>query len=85
MGGFKTVISANISVSLAERLKHKTKGTRSRVIERALKAYLDDMEAFDITDIHTRNLMACLHARDDCPAHIKVVIAQYLMEVVSNG
>ena len=80
MGGYKTIISANIPVKLAERLKGKTKGTRSRVIERALKAYLDDMEAFDITDIGTRNLMACLHAREDCPNHIKVVLLQHLTE-----
>ena len=76
MGEFRTVISANIPVSLAERLKNKTKGTRSRVVTRALKAYLDDKEAFDITDFETKQLMAVLMNRDDCPNSVKVMIAQ---------
>lgn len=54
----KTVISANIPVGLAERLKTKTKGTRSRVIARALKAYLDEKEAFNIEDISTKDLLS---------------------------
>ena len=53
----KTVISANIPVGLAERLKNKTKGTRSRVIARALKAYLDEKEAFNIEDVDTEALL----------------------------
>lgn len=53
----KTVISANIPVGLAERLKTKTKGTRSRVIARALKAYLDEKEAFNIEDVDTEALL----------------------------
>jgi hypothetical protein len=81
MADYKTIISANISTSVVKRLHGKTKGTRSRVIERALKAYLDDMEAFDISDVHTRNLMAALHAREDCPNHIKVILLQHLTEV----
>lgn len=74
MADYKTIISANIPVTLADRLKNKTKGTRSRVIERALRAYLDDMEAFDITDIPTRNLMACLHAREDTSPQLKSIL-----------
>ena len=64
MGEYKTIISANIPVSLADRLKSKTKGTRSRVIERALRAYLDDKEAFDVTDLETRTLMILLKNRE---------------------
>jgi len=74
MADYKTIISANIPVTLADRLKNKTKGTRSRVIERALRAYLDDMEAFDITDIPTRNLMAVLHAREDTSPQLKSIL-----------
>ena len=80
MGDFKTIISANIPVKLAERLKNKTKGTRSRVITRALKAYLDDMEAFDITDVHTRNLLAVLHAREDVSPQLKVMLLAELSQ-----
>jgi len=78
MGGFKTIISANISVDVASQLKGKTKGTRSRVVERALRAYLADKEAFDITDFPSRNLMAVLLSRDDIPEHIKVLLLQEL-------
>ena len=78
MGEMKTIISANIPVSLAMRLKGKTKGTRSRVISRALKAYLDEKDAFDITDIETRQMMAVLHARDDISETLKMAL---LMEL----
>ena len=70
----KTVISANIPVELAIRLKDKTKGTRSRVISRALKAYLDERDSFTLHDIPTRQLMAALQQRDDTPKHIKIVL-----------
>lgn len=80
MGEMKTIISANIPVSLALRLKGKTKGTRSRVISRALKAYLDEKDAFNITDIETRTLLAVLHARDEISDTLKMAI---LMELTS--
>tara|TARA_R110001599_G_scaffold322134_2_gene533096 strand:- start:1112 stop:1354 length:243 start_codon:yes stop_codon:yes gene_type:complete len=74
MADYKTIISANIPVTLADRLKNKTKGTRSRVIERALRAYLDDKEAFNISDWDTRNLMAVLHARPDTSPQLKSIL-----------
>jgi len=74
MGEYKTIISANVPVSLADALKNKTKGTRSRVVERALRAYLADKEAFDINDLPTRQLMACLLSRDDCSDPTKAVL-----------
>ena len=79
MGDFKTIISANIPVKLAERLKGKTKGTRSRVIERALRAYLDDKEAFNISDVSTRQLIAASSQREDCPSHIRVLLMEWLI------
>ncbi len=75
---YRTIISANIDVEVVKQLRGKTKGTRSRVIERALRAYLADKEAYNISDVHTRNLMACLHAREDCPEHIKILLLQEL-------
>jgi len=62
---YKTIISANIPVSLAARLKSKTKGTRSRVIQRALTAYLDEQEAFSIEDIDTVDLLMELYYRNN--------------------
>lgn len=78
MGEMKTIISANIPVSVAKQLQGKTKGTRSRVVTRALKAYLADKEAFNIGDYPTRNVMAALMSRDDCPEHIKILLLQEL-------
>lgn len=74
MGELKTIISANIPVSIARDLKTKTKGTRSRVITRALRAYLADMEAFNISDVHTRTLLAVLHAREDVSKELKAIL-----------
>lgn len=74
MGELKTIISANIPVSIARDLKTKTKGTRSRVITRALKAYLADQEAFNISDIETRTLLAVLHAREDVSKELKAIL-----------
>ena len=70
----KTVISANIPVSLAIRLKDKTKGTRSRVIARALKAYLDEKDSFTIDDLPSRQLMAALLSRNDVTQALKAVL-----------
>jgi len=58
----KTIISANVPIALAIRLKDKTKGTRSRVITRALKAYLDEKDAFDMWEIDVVEILN--HVRD---------------------
>lgn len=73
----KTIISANIDVNLAIRLKDKTKGTRSRVIERALRNYLDEKDAFDIEDVSTEELLLELSYRDE----IKKTHRNYLLEL----
>ena len=67
MSGYKTIISANIPVQLADRLKNKTKGTRSRVIERSLRNYLDSKDAYDIEEISTEDLLLELMYRQDLP------------------
>lgn len=56
----KSIISANISSSLVRKLKNKTKGTRSRVIERALEAYLKGESDYSIVDVPERKLIAVL-------------------------
>jgi metal-responsive CopG/Arc/MetJ family transcriptional regulator len=73
----KTIISANIPVALAIRLKDKTKGTRSRVIARALQAYLDEKDAFNIEDISTEQLLLELTYRGE----IKKTHREYLMQL----
>lgn len=81
MGELKTIISANIPVSLAQRLKGKTKGTRSRVIARALKAYLEEKEAFDISDWSTERLLQEIAFRPELSDMQKEVIRQMWLEV----
>jgi metal-responsive CopG/Arc/MetJ family transcriptional regulator len=61
----KTIISANVSVSVAKRLQGKTKGTRSRVIERALKNYLDEKDAFDMWEFDILDVLFHIAARPE--------------------
>jgi len=81
MGGYKTIISANISVDVARQLKGKTKGTRSRVVERALKAYLADKEAFNLTDIPTESILLELAYRKEITELQRELIRQMYLEV----
>jgi|TARA_R110000824_G_scaffold374118_2_gene564608 hypothetical protein len=81
MGEMRTIISANIPVSLAEKLKTKTKGTRSRVITRALSAYLADMDAFDITDVETTDLLMELIYRGSITQLQKDILRQIYLEM----
>lgn len=77
----KTIISANIDVNLAMRLKDKTKGTRSRVIERALKAYLDEKEAFTIEDVSTQQLLLEVLFRNELSDSQKEILRHIYLEV----
>ena len=61
----KTIISANIPVQLATRLKDKSKGTRSRVIARALEAYLDEKDAYDLNEISIDEILMHLFYRNE--------------------
>jgi len=61
----KTVISANIPIGLAIRLKDKTKGTRSRVISRALEAYLDEKDAFDMWEMSIIDILNHVRIRSE--------------------
>ena len=78
MGEMKTIISANIPVSLAQQLQGKTKGTRSRVVTRALTAYLNDKEAFDISDIETRTLIIALKNRAEISEQLRTLLMMEL-------
>lgn len=59
----RSIISANIDTKLVEKLQLKTRGTRSRIIERAIRAYLDGETDYSIVDVPTRKLVAVLMAR----------------------
>jgi len=77
----KTIISANIPVSLAADLKGKTKGTRSRVVTRALRAYLADKAAFNIEDVSTKDLISELIYREEITATTKEYLRQLYLEL----
>jgi hypothetical protein len=77
----KTIISANIPVSLAARLKNKTKGTRSRVMERALTAYLDEEVAYDLWEINIHELLNHLLARSEFSRTHQTLIHQIKLEL----
>ena len=77
----KTVISANVPISLAIRLKDKTKGTRSRVITRALQAYLDEKDAFNIEEISTEDILMEVIYRKELTTSQKEIIRQIWLEV----
>ena len=59
----KSIISANIDTELVKKLKHKTVGTRSRIIERAIRAYLNGETDYSIVDVPERTLIAVLLER----------------------
>ena len=59
----KSIISANIDTNLVKELKMKTKGTRSRIIERAIRAYLKGETDYSIVDVPTNKLAAVLMGR----------------------
>jgi len=59
----KSIISANIDTELVKKLKSKTKGTRSRTIERAIRAYLNAESDYSIVDVPTKKLAAVLMSR----------------------
>jgi hypothetical protein len=61
----KTIISANVPIGLAIRLKDKTKGTRSRVISRALEAYLDEKDAFDMWEMPIIDILNHVRIRSE--------------------
>lgn len=77
----KTIISANIPVQLATRLKDKSKGTRSRVIARALEAYLDEKDAYDLNEISIDEILMHLFYRNELSDLQKQLIRQMYLEV----
>ena len=77
----KTVISANVPIGLAIRLKDKTKGTRSRVIARALEAYLDEKDAYDMWEMDMVDILNHVIARSELTRTQREVIYQIKEEL----
>lgn len=66
---------------MAADLKGKTKGTRSRVVTRALRAYLADKAAFNIEDVSTKDLISELIYREEITATTKEYLRQLYLEL----
>jgi len=79
----KTVISANIPIGLAIRLKDKTKGTRSRVIARALEAYLDEKDAYDMWEMEIVDVLNHVFSRSELTNSQREIIYQIKEELKS--
>lgn len=59
----KTIITASVSHSTAMKLQAVNKGNRSKVVDRAIKDYLDAKKAYTIEDVPSRKLAAVLMSR----------------------
>lgn len=64
----------------------KRLGKRSKFVEDAVRKMLDQEASFNINDVPTRQIMAALQQRKDCPQHIKIVLWDQLVneKVVEN-
>jgi len=76
---FKTIISANIKLATARRLKQaRLPGSRSAMIDAAIIRYLDELDSFNASDLPTRQLLAILLNRKDLPGHFHTLILEEL-------
>lgn len=82
----KTEIKVYLPIKMVGELeRHRQNNNRSYFIEKAIRARLDDEDAFSFSDISNRQLMAMLHSRlserNDASAHIlKEMLLQELKE-----
>lgn len=51
-----------------------TKVNKSDYVCRAVRKFHTQEAEFDLRDLPTRQLMAALQQRDDCPRHIKIIL-----------
>ena len=65
-----------LDVNTVELLKRKK--NKSKIVNRAIKMYLQEDDYFSLEDIPTRKILAALTARDDVPEHILLLIKSHL-------
>lgn len=61
-----------MDLSTIEMLKGKS--NKSKIVNLAVRKYMNNEDSFSLDDITTRQLMACLQQRDDCVQHVKVIL-----------
>ena len=67
-------INRTFSLPVATAMKLKGQRNQSRTVTKAVNKYLGELQDFSLADVPIRQLMAALHARDECPEHIKAVL-----------
>lgn len=65
-----------LDLSTVELLKRKK--NKSKIVNRAIRMYLQEDDYFSLVDIPTRNILAALTSRDDVPEHILLLIKSHL-------
>ena len=76
MVAMKIARTFTIDYNLAVELQKKP--NQSRIVERSIRRYLAADEDYSLSEIPTKQLMAALHAREDTPRHIKIIIYDQL-------
>ena len=72
----------SVELSTIQQLKREvTAGYRSAFVNDAIKFRLNQKAEYSIIDIPARNRAASLLPLDDVPAHIKLLIREWLTEV----
>jgi len=71
-------INRTFSLPVGLAIKLKAERNQSRTVSRAVEKYLNDREEFSPADIPIRQLLAALHARLECPDHLKAAILHEL-------
>lgn len=70
-------INRTFSLPVPLVIKLKSSKNQSRIVEKAVRKYLDEKEEFSLSDLPTRQLLSALSNRDDIDGVLKAaVIAQ---------
>jgi hypothetical protein len=67
-------INRTFSLPVSTAMKLKGERNQSRTVTKAVNKYLSDQQDFSLADVPIRQLMAAIHARDDCPETLKAVL-----------
>ena len=66
----------SIDYDLAKKLRNKP--NQSKIVCKAVRRFLANMEQYTYSDIPAHRLMMELRMRDDVPDYIKAMLQQYL-------
>lgn len=67
----------SLEYDLAQKLKRKP--NQSRIVCKAVRRFLANEDQFQLEDLPSRRLLAILHARDDLPRPLMLLIEEELL------